>query len=149
MPNRSPLQCRWRLETALSPDRKEWTQEDSTRLLELFQQHGPQWAQIARTMRIRSDYELRKIFLREYRPVYLQWLKEHDVVRREAEYPATNPGSAVRHKRGRASSSPPAAAAVATAPTEEGPPPQASANSPGDEDAAATPPAGPAAPRTA
>ena len=86
---RSPFQCRWRLETALSPDRKDWSPDDSARLLELFREVGPQWALMAQQIRSRSDCELRKIFLREHRDAYTQWLRDHDVAQRDrtAEHP--------------------------------------------------------------
>jgi hypothetical protein len=71
------------METALSPGRKPWTTDDSVRLRELFREHGPQWALLARLLgHVRSDYELRKLFLSEHKGVYAQWAAEHDVPRR-------------------------------------------------------------------
>ena len=98
---RSPFQCRWRLETALSPDRKDWSPDDSARLLELFREVGPQWALMAQQIRSRSDYELRKIFLREHRDAYTQWLRDHDVAQRDrtADPLAPDRGRRVRNRR--------------------------------------------------
>ena len=99
MGGRSPFQCRWRLETALSPDRKEWTPEDSQRLLALFRVHGPQWALLSRLIRSRSDYEIRKLFLRDYREEYTQWLRDHDVVLRDRAVDRLTSQNRVRSRR--------------------------------------------------
>ena len=114
---RTPFQCRWRLQTALSTDREPWSEDDTTRLLELFHVHGPQWALLARLLKKRSDYELRKILVRQHRDVYQRWLRDHDVVARQARAPAA-PSAPTLRRRGRGA----AAGAAAVAPGASHPP---------------------------
>ena len=109
---RTPFQCRWRLGTALSPDRKDWTAADGQRLLELFREHGPQWAHLSRLLRARSDYELRKLFLREHKDEYSRWLREHDVAQRDRAVDQLTLRNRVRSQR---TKRPPAMPAAASA----------------------------------
>ncbi len=82
MPCRTDLQCRQHYTQTLNPTIKQekWTQEEDEQLKNLVDQHGDQWAEIAKEMSGRTHTQCSQRYKRTLNPAIKQrkWTKEED-----------------------------------------------------------------------